>query len=301
MGTPAFAVPALRALSREHEVVAVYTRPDAVSRRGSRTVPSPVAEAAAELGIDIRRPATLRDPAVIEGLRSDAPDAVVVAAYGLILPAGVLAAPPLGCFNIHASLLPRWRGAAPIERAILAGDAETGVSIMRMEEGLDTGPYCVVERTETGRKTADEITAELAVLGADAISRALERAGEGRCAWTEQDEALVTYAEKIAKDDLVLEPELAVQVADRRVRASSAHAPARASIAGRGVRVLRAEPGAGGIDAGGLAVTGAGLELGLTDGSLLVTVVKPDGKREMDAADWARGLRLDASAGWCRP
>ncbi len=165
MGTPDFALPSLRTLFDDHDVVAVYTRPDAVSGRGTITRPSPVKRAATELGLTVEQPASLRDPATQRALAAYAPDVCVVAAYGLILPPDVLAIPHQGCVNVHASLLPRWRGAAPVQRAILAGDAVTGVSIMRMEEGLDSGPYCVVETVEVGEKNADEVTRELATRG----------------------------------------------------------------------------------------------------------------------------------------
>lgn len=300
MGTPDFAVPSLVALADEHDVVAVYTRPDAVSGRGSMTRPSPVKCAATELGLTVEQPATLRDPATRNAVAAYAPDVCVVAAYGLILPPDVLAIPPHGCVNVHASLLPRWRGAAPVQRAILAGDAATGVSIMRMEEGLDTGPYCAVETVEIGEKNADELTRELAAAGARALVRALHSLESGTCQWQAQDEASVTYAAKLTKPEVALSPELTVQESLKRVRASSAQAPARARIVGKGVTLLRARESAQLVEQGRITAHREGIVLGVSDGALLVESVRPDGKRDMVACDWARGLKLDADSEWAR-
>ena len=187
MGTPKFAAAILEDLAQQHEVVAVYTRPDAVRGRGKRLEPSAVKAAAERLGLSVRTPRTLRDEAVQRELAALAPDVVCVAAYGAILPKAVLDLPRHGCLNVHASLLPRWRGAAPIERAILAGDEETGVCVMRMEEGLDTGAYCVCRTTSVAGKSAADLTEELADLGSHALLTALVRVERGVDAWTEQD------------------------------------------------------------------------------------------------------------------
>ena len=191
MGTPQFAVPSLQALNRTHGVVCAYTRPDAVSGRGRHTRPSPVAEMAASLGIEVRQPATLRDETVQAELATLAPDLLVVAAYGLILPQAVLDAARLGAVNVHASLLPRWRGAAPIQRAILSGDADVGVSIMCMEAGLDTGPYCLQRQLAADDLDAVALTGTLADLGASALLDALPAIEDRTAAWTAQDESLV--------------------------------------------------------------------------------------------------------------
>ena len=206
MGTPSFAVPSLLALAKAHDVVAVYTRPDAVSGRGGRLSPSPVKQASAELGIEVFQPATLKDAAVVEELTRLQPDVIVVAAFGMILPQAILDIPALGCLNVHASVLPRWRGAAPIQRAILAGDPVAGVSIMRMEEGLDTGPYCQVATLKIEALTAGEVTERLADLGACVLLDALEDVGSGTCAWERQDDAQATYAPKIEKGDVDSSP-----------------------------------------------------------------------------------------------
>jgi len=164
MGTPAFAVPTLDALLGAHDVAAVYCRPDRASGRGRKVVASPMKEQALAAGVPVEQPATLRDPEAVATLSSYAPDVIVVAAYGLILPPEVLAVPQHGCLNVHGSLLPRWRGAAPVQRAILAGDEVTGVSIMQMEEGLDTGPWCLQVSVPVDEKSADEPAVELARL-----------------------------------------------------------------------------------------------------------------------------------------
>ncbi len=300
MGTPEFAVPSLEALCAVVDIVAVYSRPDAVSGRGRATRPSPVKEFATTCGLDVFTPTTLRDPSTQQQIRDLDADLLVVAAYGLILPQAVLDAARLGAINVHASLLPRWRGAAPIQRAILEGDEVAGVSIMRMEAGLDTGPYCLQQSVVVGEATAPELTDRLGRLGAEALMTALPDIISGNARWTPQDEALVTYAEKIAKRDVALSPDLTFLEAVRRVRASTPAAPSRAVIADRGVTVTAA---AAAVDdastipePGHVRLTKQGVVLGMSDGSMIVTRLKPDGKAEMGAADWARGVRdLDAA------
>jgi len=243
MGTPDFAARILQILltsSPFAEVVAVYSRPDAVSKRGNAAVPSAVSALALENDLPLFRPQTLRDTEVQQQLRDLRPDLIVVAAYGMILPREVLDIPPRGCVNVHASLLPRWRGAAPIERAILEGDARTGVCIMQMEEGLDTGPYCAYESTDIGEKTAAELRNKLADMGGRLLVNALPALLGGSAQWTVQNEDEVTYAHKIEKDELKLSPELSVTDFMRRVRASSDSAPARLSVEDKGVTVLDA-------------------------------------------------------------
>lgn len=298
MGTPEFAVPALHALLRSHDVVGVYTRPDAASGRGSALRPTPVKTVALGADVPVFQPTTLRDPAVIEQVASHAADVVVVAAYGLILPLGVLEAARHGAVNVHASLLPRWRGAAPIERAILAGDEITGVSIMRMEEGLDTGPFCVQASTPVAEKTALELTDELASLGAETLLEALSRIEAGTCEWQEQDEAGVTYAAKLEKPELLLHPELGVDEALRRVLASSRRAPARAVLAGQEVVVTEAARLGAVIGRGRVAVDCDGVLLGFSDGALKITTLRPQGRADTEATAWARGARLAPDAMW---
>ena len=299
MGTPQLAADILVELAQQHEVVCVYTRPDAVRGRGAKLEPSPVKAVAERLEIPVRTPKTLRDPQEQQALEELAPDAICVAAYGCILPAEVLSIPQFGCLNVHASLLPRWRGAAPIERSILAGDAQTGVCIMRMEEGLDTGPYCVRRATEVPGKTAAELTDELANLGARALLTGLSVVEQGGAEWIEQDDAKATYAEKLAKDELFLHPTDEATVALRKVLASSDAHPCRAVVANRSVTVLVAAPvederGCAlceGITSGEVRFASKRLFIGMADGAIELVSVKPDGKKPMEGRAFAAGIQ----------
>jgi len=298
MGTPAFAVPSIEAVAVSHEIVTVYSRADSVSGRGSTTRPSPVKQAAVELGLRVRTPATLRDPAEHEVFRRLAPDIGIVAAYGLILPREVLDVPALGFLNVHASLLPRWRGAAPIQRAILAGDEFTGVSIMQMEEALDTGPYCGISQTTVADKNAEELAAELAVLGAGALIRALEQIAQDTCTWVQQDDAEVTYAAKLSKEDVRLAPELPAEELLRRIRASSRQTPARIALATTNLTVLDAREGAADVPPGIVRHDRKNVLLGANGGAIELLRVKPEGRREMDASAWIRGTTVPEGASW---
>ena len=293
MGTPDFAVPSLRALAAAHDVALVLTRPDAVRSRGKKLEPSPVKAAALELGLPVLE-AKRMEPEVVDALRAARADVFCVAAYGCILPDEVLTMAPLGCVNVHASLLPRWRGAAPIQRAILAGDAEAGVSIMRIGHGVDTGAYCAQASCSVAGKSADELTSELAELGAGLLLEVLPELAAGTVSWTEQDEALVTHAAKIQKAELRLDPAVSAADNERRALASSDAAPARCMLAGKPVRVLaaRVAPVSGAVLAAGeLAIQGGRVLLGCGEGALEVLELTPDGKRAMDAAAWAAGQR----------
>ncbi|MCI8452735.1 MAG: methionyl-tRNA formyltransferase [Eggerthellaceae bacterium] len=299
MGTPDFAARVLVRVASAHEVVAVYTRPDAVRGRGKALVPSPVKEEAAARGIPVLTPRTLRTPEAAAELAALAPDVVCVAAYGAILPKEILDVPPFGCLNVHGSLLPRWRGAAPIERAILAGDEEAGVCVMEMEEGLDTGAYCICRAVPVAGKDAATLTAELAEAGGEALVEALDELASGRALpWTPQDETAVTYAEKVAKGELDLDPNATVEQNARRVRASGEAHPSRCVIAGRPVTVLSCAPLPAGSPAAGPAAQAAPgdalvaakrLVLACADGALEVTGLKPDGKKPMDGRAFAAG------------
>lgn len=291
MGTPAFALPALDALAESgHDLACVYTRPDARSGRGAGLRPSPVKERAVELGFEVRCPKTLRDAGEQEAFRALSCDLAVVAAYGLILPREVLEAPRLGCVNIHGSLLPRWRGAAPVQRAILAGDEEAGVCLMRMEEGLDTGDFHEAGRTEIGSKGAAELSCEIARMGAAELARALPAIEDGSYAWERQDGARATYAEKIGKAELLLDPGLSRMQFMRRVQASGASAPARCVVCGREAAVLSARPAADALAAGEVEVGKKRIALGCADGAVELLEVKPQGKKAMAASAWAAGL-----------
>lgn len=297
MGTPAFSVPSLRALTREHEVVLVVTRPDAVRSRGKRLEPSPVKVAAEELGLPVLETSRMT-PEALDALRAADANVFCVAAYGCILPEAVLTMAPLGCVNVHASLLPRWRGAAPIQRSILAGDAETGVSIMRIGQGVDTGDYCAQAATTVAGKTADELTAELAEMGGELLVEVLPAIADGTAVWAVQDESKVTHAAKIAKEELRLDPAVSALENARRVLASSDAAPARCVLAGKSARVLAAVVSdASPVPAEGqITCAGKRVLLGCADGALELVSVKPDGKRAMPATAWVAGLQGKAGS-----
>ena len=290
MGTPDFAVPSLELLAERHDVALVLTRPDAVRGRGRALVPSPVKARALELGIAVVETSRIT-PEVMDRLRDASPDVVCVAAFGCILPDEVLELAP--CVNVHASLLPRWRGAAPVQRSILAGDERTGVSIMQIGHGVDTGAYCAQASTPVGEKGTEELTAELARLGAELLVDTLPSVLDGTAAWVEQDEALVTHAAKIAKAELALDPTDPARENALRVQASGDTAPARCAVAGRGVRVCAARSAEKDVVPGAVTVEHGRVWLGCTDGALELLCVKPDGKREMEASAWAAGLRGD--------
>ncbi len=293
MGTPAFALPALHALieAPEHELVAVYSRPDAVSGRGRGLVPSPVKAAAVEAGVPVLTPANFRDEATVAELAAFAPDVVVVAAFGAILPRAVLDVPRLGCVNIHGSALPRWRGAAPIERAILEGDAELGVCIMQMEEGLDTGAFQLAGTVEVGEKCAEDLSAELAALGAAGLMAALPQIEAGTYEWVAQDDSQATYAEKIQKHEVLLDPALPATQNLRRIQASANRSPARCQITNKTITVVRARLAEEQLSQGEVLVEKKRVVLGCACGALELLEVKPEGKRQMDAVSWARGLQ----------
>lgn len=298
MGTPEFASPSLSAVSKSHDVVRVVTRPDAVRGRGKRLEPSPVKALAGELGLAVTE-ASRMTPEVMDELRAAKADLCVVAAYGCILPDELLEMFPLGCVNVHASLLPRWRGAAPIQRAVLEGDELAGASIMRVVHELDAGAYCAQVSTAVAGKTSSELLDELGHLGAEALVEAIGRIADGTAVWTEQDESLVTYAHKIEKAEMRLDPADGALANVRRVLASTDAAPARCEVAGKGVRLMRAMTCDDALAAGEVLVSHGRVALGCADGALEVLDVKPDGKREMQASAWAAGLRADHLA-WGR-
>lgn len=289
MGTPAFAVPSLRALAGAHDVGLVLTRPDAVRGRGKRLEPSAVKAAATELGIDVLETKRITDD-VMASIRAAEPDVIVVAAFGCILPDAVLEAAPLGCVNVHASSLPRWRGAAPIQRAILSGDARAGVSIMRVVHELDAGAYCRQADVEVGEKSCPQVMGELAELGARELLTALDQMADGTAVWVEQDESKATYAKKIEKAEMLLDPAASALDNRRRVQTSLDAAPARMAVAGKGVRVLAARVAEEGVAQGEVLVRHGRVIAGCADGAIELLRVKPDGKREMEASAWAAGL-----------
>ena len=290
MGTPDFAVPSLRELARTNEVALVLTRPDAVRGRGRRLVASPVKAVARELGLPVMETKRITSE-VLARIRAARPDAIAVAAFGCILPDELLDVAPLGCVNVHGSLLPRWRGAAPIQRAILAGDGRVGISIMRVVHELDAGAYCRQASVELTDQTCPQLMDELARLGARELVAALDGIAAGTVTWVEQDPSQVTYAPKIEKVEMHLDPAASVRENRRRVQASLDEAPARLLVGGRGVRALDARPADVPVAEGRVLVRRGHVYLGCVDGALELTRVKPDGKREMEASAWASGLR----------
>lgn len=241
-GTPEFSVAALDALvAAGHEIVGVYTQPDRPFGRGQKLTPSPVAQRATSLGLPVFKPASLRkEPEALETLRALAPDAMVVVAYGQILPQAVLDIPRLGCLNIHASLLPRWRGAAPIQRAILAGDTETGVTIMRMDAGLDTGPMLLWESRPIATMTAGELHDALMPLGARLIVEALRRLETGTLPDISQPAEGITYAAKLSKDEARIDWNLPAEEIARRIRGYNPVPMAWSELAGERIKFYRA-------------------------------------------------------------
>lgn len=294
-GSPQFAADILSEVAEHFEVVAVYTMPDMIRGRGNALLPTPVKRVALSLNLPVETPRTLKDDDVIEKLSLYKPDVICVAAYGAILTDSVINLPPLGCLNVHASLLPRWRGAAPIERAILAGDEEVGVCVMRMTHDLDAGDYCVRRSIPVAGQTTQRLTKELANLGALALITTLTQLENGNAYWVVQDESQVTYANKIKKGELDLSPNLSVVQNLRNVQASSDTHISKCSLAGRRVRVLSAAPVDSNvaileIKPGQLMYRNQQLIAGCLDGAFAITFVKPDGKREMSAAAFAAGI-----------
>jgi methionyl-tRNA formyltransferase len=289
MGSPDFAVPVLRALhGAGHEIAAVYCQPPRPAGRGQKETPCPVHRAALALGLPVRSPARVRkDAAEHAAFAALDLDAAVVAAYGLILPKPMLEAPRRGCLNIHASLLPRWRGAAPIQAAILAGDAESGVTIMQMEEGLDTGPMLLKGAVPIGpRTTTPELHDALAGLGAGLILRALAEAPPT----VPQPEAGVTYAAKLTKEDGRLDWVQEAAALDRRVRALNPWPGTFFRHGGEAIRVLAAKPAAGGGAPGTVLDEAATIACG--SGALRLLRLQRPGRGPLPAADFLRGLPL---------
>lgn len=283
MGTPPFAVRALRALAAAgHEVVAVYTRAPQPAKRGKSLQKSAVQLEAEALGLPVRTPLTLRDAAAQSEFATWGADVAVVAAYGLLLPQAVLDTPRLGCLNIHASLLPRWRGAAPIQRAILAGDSETGVTIMQMEAGLDTGPMIRKESTPIADKTAGMLTEELAGMGASLIVATLADTWVA----TPQPAAGVTLAHKISKIEARLDFSSSAEVLERAIRAFNPAPGAWCEIGSERIKILYARVEPGSLPAG---ITGAGLAIGTGKGVLRPLLVQRPGKPAMAARDLLNG------------
>lgn len=325
MGTPDFSVKPLKELHKHHKISLVITRPDAVRGRGKKLIPSPVKQCALELSLPVRE-ATRFDDELISAVKACEPDVIVVAAYGCIIPDSVLALPRYTTLNIHASLLPRWRGAAPIQRAILSRDEVTGVSIMNVVHELDAGAFCRQASLKIGTQSLDELTDKLSALGARELLCALSDLEEHKLVWHKQSQTDITYAQKIDKHELLLDPGLSAESNLVRIQASGDAAPARFMMGKKGARALvgrfvgdevasenaassnaasanavsenaasesadsknaaRAEH----IPAGAVLIRNHRVFLGCASGVLELLRVKPDGKSAMSAHDWSLGL-----------
>lgn len=301
MGTPEFSVPTLTELvARGHEIVAVYTRAAKPGgRRGLQLQPTPVEREAQRLGIPVLTPKTLKTAEALAEFRSHKADAAVVVAYGMILPQAILDAPRLGCFNLHASLLPRWRGAAPINRAIMAGDAETGVMVMKMDAGLDTGDVAMAERTAiTDSMTAADLHDRLSRLGADLMVLAMAALECGSLQIRKQDEDGLTYAAKIEKAETRIDWSRPAKQVLRHIHGLSPFPGAWSELAGFGekarIKILRCEP------AGGSGAPGEVLDEHLTvacgEGAVRMLELQREGKARMQATDFLRGVPVKPGA-----
>jgi len=291
MGTPDFAVPTLAELiAQGHDIAAVYSQPPRPKGRGMALEPGPVHKFAAGAGLPVRTPLSLKGEAEQAEFAALNIDAAIVVAYGLLLPKAILDAPALGCFNLHGSLLPRWRGAAPIQRAVMAGDTETGVMVMQMEEGLDTGPVLMAERVPVGRKTSGELATELSRLGADLMVRALGALERGAVTPMPQSEDGVTYAKKILKDEARIDWTKSAAEIDCLVRGISPFPGAWTEVNGERVKVLYAEP-ASGSGAPGTALDDA-LTIACGSGALKLLKVQRAGGKAMDADALLKGFAV---------
>ena len=296
MGTPEFAVPTLLELvAHGHEVAAVYTRAAKPAGRGMKLQPTPVEQEARRLGIPVFTPATLKTPEALKEFVAHQADAAVVVAYGMILPKTILAAPKLGCFNLHGSLLPRWRGAAPINRAIMSGDAESGVMVMKMDAGLDTGDVAMAERLAiTDRMTAADLHDALAPLGADLMVRAMGALERGRLQLTPQSEAGVTYAAKIEKAEARIGWNRPAREVLRHVHGLSPFPGAWCEIAIEGeqvrVKILRCELADGPGSPGDLLDDR--LTVACSEGAIRILELQRAGGKPMKAEDFLRGTPL---------
>jgi methionyl-tRNA formyltransferase len=293
-------VPALEALVRSsHRVVAVYTQPDRPAGRGQQLAASAVKQCALSHALPVEQPATLREQSAVERLQRWSADIMVVAAYGLLLPPAILQTPRLGCINIHASLLPRWRGAAPIQRAIAAGDGESGVTIMQMEAGLDTGPMLLTRTVRIdARETAATLHDRLAAVGAQALLDALGEIAQGTATPRVQPTEGVTYATKLRKEEAAIDWSRSAAEIDRQIRAFDPWPVAETRWNGQQLRVWQALPvesQAPGSPGKVLATSAAGIDVGTGNGLLRLTRVQSAGRKAMSAAEFLKAHRLDGA------
>jgi methionyl-tRNA formyltransferase len=302
-GTPDFAVPALERLAERHRITAVFTQPDRPAGRGQRLHPSPVKRRALELGLTVHQPASFKTPDALEMLRAVQVDLLVVVAYGLILPAAVLGIPARGCLNIHASLLPRWRGAAPIQRALLAGDPVSGVTIMRMEAGLDTGPMLLSRSIPiNARDNAKSLHDKLASLGALLIEESLQALGSGALREVAQPLEGVTYAAKIDKAEAAIQWGRHAAEISRQVRAFNPAPVAETRLDGKQLRIWDAEPidspalsGAAWPPGSVLTATREGIDVVCGTGVLRILKLQLAGRKPLPAEEFLRGQRLNGT------
>jgi methionyl-tRNA formyltransferase len=303
-GTPEPALPSLRRLidSPHHDVIAVLTRPDAVSGRRGRPSPSPVAQLAADAGIPLMRPERPNSAEFVAELHDLAPDCCAVVAYGAVLRDGLLSVPPLGWINLHFSLLPAWRGAAPVQAAIAAGDSVTGATTFRIEPSLDSGPvFGVVTETVRPTDTAGDLLGRLSLSGATLLETTLDGLADGSLDAVPQPDQGVTLAPKITVDEARVRWELPAQVVERRIRAVTPNPGAWTMIGDLRVKlgpvvVLGGEGGGEPLSPGVIRVDREGVKVGTASLSVLLGEIQPPGKKPMKAADWARGARLDEHA-----
>jgi methionyl-tRNA formyltransferase len=291
MGTPDFSVPTLLELvAQGHDIAAVYTRaPKPGGRRGLQLQPTPVEEAARKLGVPVLTPKTLKTEEALAEFREFDAEAAVVVAYGMILPQAILDAPKLGCYNLHASLLPRWRGAAPINRAIMAGDAESGVMVMKMDVGLDTGDVAMAERIAiTDNMTAAELHDRLSRLGADLMVRAMAALERGGLQLRKQSEEGVTYAAKIDKAEARIDWTKPAHAVLRHIHGLSPFPGAWAELDNARVKILRCEPAKGSGAPG--AVLDDLLTIACGEGAIRILELQREGKARMQAAEFLRGV-----------
>lgn len=290
-GTAPFAVPALERLAPH--VVAVVAQPDRPAGRGLREQVTPVRAKALELGLTVLTPAKARAPEFVEAFRAMAPDVAVVAAYGQILSQRLLDVPSQGCFNLHGSVLPRWRGAAPVQRAVEAGDRESGVTLMKMDAGMDTGDMVAVERTPVGPdETAGELYARLATLAGEMAAQWIERLALGEFTLSPQDDSLATHARKVTREDAFLDPGLDGRTAYNRFRGMTP-APGAWALTPRGVlKVTQARWSESSGAPGTVLATRPHVTVAFATGSLELHQVQPEGKPRMSGLDYANGARL---------
>lgn len=299
MGTPEFAASILAKLAESgHEIGFAVSQPDKAKNRGKKILPTPVREEAEKHGIPVLQPSSIREnEEFLTILREYAPDLIVVAAYGKMLPTSILSLPRLGCVNVHGSLLPRWRGAAPVQRAIMEGDPVTGVTLMYMAEGMDTGDMIAKAETPVDRKTAEELLRELAVMGAELLIETLPAIENGTNRREVQDEQLVRYAPMLSKEDGKIDFEKSPEEIERQIRGTLPWPGAYTLLDGELFKIFAAEvPGGVSGEAPGTVISAgeSGIDVAAGGRILRISEVQAAGRKRMRAADYVRGKKLDS-------